>query len=139
MEAEMDAFQEKVNDTQEETKVQVGSLPSWIDGNQEDMTVMLDACLEKMEANPGEQKSAAVHDEVSKEKATMDTFRALKKWHGDQDLAVGCCGKPKIWTQCKGGSQKKLAAAHRRMTRRAGVAWCKGHDRANVALRTQRG
>jgi hypothetical protein len=35
-------------------KVQVGSLISQINANQEEMKVMLDACLEKMKANPGE-------------------------------------------------------------------------------------
>jgi hypothetical protein len=44
----------------------VGSLASRIDVYQEEMKVMLDVCLEKMEANPGELQSVAVHQEVPK-------------------------------------------------------------------------
>jgi hypothetical protein len=51
--AEMDAFQEKMVDGQEEIKAQLCSLASRVDINQEEMKAMLDACLEKMEANPG--------------------------------------------------------------------------------------
>jgi hypothetical protein len=36
-----------------------------------------------------EVESNAVHDKVPKEVATMKTFGALKKQHGDQHLAVG--------------------------------------------------
>jgi UDP-N-acetylglucosamine transferase subunit ALG13 len=48
--AQMDAFQEKMDNRQEEIKAQVGSVPSWINVSQEEMKAMLDACLEKMEA-----------------------------------------------------------------------------------------
>jgi hypothetical protein len=43
----------------------VGSLPFWIDANQEEMKAMLDASLERMVANPGEQKQkmAAISEE----------------------------------------------------------------------------
>jgi hypothetical protein len=33
------------------------------------MKTMLDACVEKMEANPGELQSVAVHQEIPKEEA----------------------------------------------------------------------
>jgi hypothetical protein len=125
--------------TGEEIKARVGYLASWINGNQEKMKAMLHACLEKMEANPGEQKSITVHEEVPKEKAAVETFRALMKRHGDQNVAIGCCRKSKIWTQGKGRFQKKLAATHRGMTCHAEVAWCKGHGRDSVAPRTQKG
>jgi hypothetical protein len=52
------------------------------------MKVILDACLEKMEANPGEQKSVAVHEEVPQEEAAVETFGAPKKRHGDWTLAT---------------------------------------------------
>jgi hypothetical protein len=45
----------------------VVSLTSWVVANQEEIEAVLDACLEGMEANPGEQKSIAVHEEVPKE------------------------------------------------------------------------
>jgi hypothetical protein len=38
---------------------------------------------ENMEANPEEMKFVAVHDEVPKEKAAVETVRALKKQYGD--------------------------------------------------------
>jgi hypothetical protein len=43
-----------MDNRQEEMKAQMGSLASQIDVNQEDVKVMLGACLEKLEANPGE-------------------------------------------------------------------------------------
>jgi hypothetical protein len=59
------------------------------------MTIMeaskekLEAHPEKVEANPKEMKPVAVHEEIRKEEAAVETFGALKKWHGDQHLAVG--------------------------------------------------
>jgi hypothetical protein len=85
----------------------------------------LEACLgkteaypENMEADPKEMKSIAVHEEVRKEEATVETFGALKKRHRDWHLAVGRHGKPKEWTQGDGESQK-VAAACRGMTHHA--------------------
>jgi hypothetical protein len=67
MKPKMDVFQGKVGDGQEEVKAQVLSLVSRIDVNQEEMKAMLDACLENMEKNPGEQQSVAVNEEVPEE------------------------------------------------------------------------
>jgi hypothetical protein len=83
------------------------------------------------------------HEENPKEDATVETGRALNKWHANWNLALGCREKPKEWTQGKGGCQKKLAAARRGMTQCAGVAGCKGHchqghSRENAAPRTQK-
>jgi hypothetical protein len=83
MKAKTDAFQEKVDDGQEGVKARVDSLASWIDANEGDMKVTLNACLEDMEENPAEQKSVAVHEEVPKEEAEVQTSGALKKRHGD--------------------------------------------------------
>jgi uncharacterized protein YqfA (UPF0365 family) len=79
----------------------------------------MEACLEKMEAtdleaNPEEMESKAVH-QISKEEATVQTVRALKKRHGDWNLAVGGFEKLKKRTQGNGGSRKKLAATYRGM------------------------
>jgi hypothetical protein len=60
----------------------------------------------------------AVHKEVPKEKATVEIFGALKEWYRDQHLAVRRCGQLKKRTQGNGGSQRKLAAACRRMAHR---------------------
>jgi hypothetical protein len=69
-------------------KAQVCFLPSRIDTNQKEMKAMFDACLEKMEANRGVLQFVAVH-QVPKEEATVETFRALRRWHRDRNLAVG--------------------------------------------------
>jgi hypothetical protein len=107
----------------------VGPVASRLDANQEEMKAMLDACLEKMEANPEEQKSVAVHEEIPKEEAAGETFGALKKRHEDRYLAVGRRRKPKKRTQGNGGSRKKSAATLSGMTCHAGVVWRKGHGR----------
>jgi hypothetical protein len=59
-----------------------------------------------------------------------ETFRALRKWHGDRHLAMG--------------SWKTLAAVCRGMTRLAIPAWHKGHgcqgeDKDKAVTRTQKG
>jgi hypothetical protein len=43
----------------------------------------------------------------------VESSGAMKKQHGDLDLAIGCRWEPEKRTQGKGGSQKKLAAACR--------------------------
>jgi hypothetical protein len=48
-------------------------------------------------------------EKVSKEEASVETFRALNKQHGEQYIAVRRCSLPKKRTQSNGGSQKKLA------------------------------
>jgi predicted ATP-dependent serine protease len=45
----MDTNHERTDNSQEEMKTQVASLASRIDVNQEEMYIMLEACLEKME------------------------------------------------------------------------------------------
>jgi hypothetical protein len=126
MEAQMDAYQEKMDDGQEEIKAKVSSLAFRIDVNQEEMKTILDACLEKMEANAGELQFVA---ELPKEEAAVKPVGALKKRKGDQHLAPGRRRKPKKRTQGSVGSRKKLAVVHRGMTRRAGLARRKGHCR----------
>jgi hypothetical protein len=98
-----------------------------------------EACLVITEPNSLEIVSDVEHEEVPNEEATVKPVRALKKQHRGRHIAAGGSGKPKKRTQGNGGCQKKLAPARRRMTRRARVAWRKGHGRDNVARRTQRG
>jgi hypothetical protein len=78
-----------------------------------------------LEASPEEIESEVEH-EVPKAEATMKPVRALKKQHGDCNLAVGHCQKPKKQTQGNDESQKKLATACRGMTHIAIPAWHKG-------------
>jgi hypothetical protein len=67
-------------------------------------------------------KAIAVHEEVPKEEAAVETFEALKKRHRDWHLATGHCAKLKERNQDSGGSRQKLAAASRGVTHHAGVA-----------------
>jgi hypothetical protein len=54
-----------------------------------------EACLEKAkEPTSVEMKSVAVHEEVPKEDAMLETGRALNKRHRDQNLAVWRHEKP---------------------------------------------
>jgi hypothetical protein len=64
----------------------------------------------------------------------VEAFRALKKWHGDQHLDIKWGSQPKKWIQGNGGSQQKLAAAHRQMIRHAGVAQHKGHGHTGLTV-----
>jgi hypothetical protein len=82
---------------------------------------------EKMEANSEEMKSVVEHEEVPKEEAVVKPVSALKKWHGDWNLAAGHCQKLKERNQGNVGSWKMLAAACRGMTCHALSAWHKGH------------
>jgi hypothetical protein len=81
-----------------------------------------------------------VHEEVAKEEAVVKTVTALKTRYRDQHLAVMHHGQPKKWTQGNGESQKKLAAAHRGMTHRAGVVRHErcGHTGPTVEQRQQK-
>jgi hypothetical protein len=57
----------------------------------------------------------------------MKIVRARKEQYGDQHLASRRQLKKRTQGNC--GSQKKLAAACRLMTCRAGTAWHQGHNR----------
>jgi hypothetical protein len=46
-----------------------------------------------LETNPTEIESKAEHEKVPKEEAVVETFRALKKQHTDQHLAIKCRSK----------------------------------------------
>jgi hypothetical protein len=109
----------------------------------------MDACLGKteatdLEAHSEETGSEAVHEDVPKEEAAVQTVGALKKRHGDRNLAVQCRRKPKKRTQSNGGSRKKFAAACRGMNRSVISARRKGHGhqgppRDNVARGAPKG
>jgi hypothetical protein len=88
-----------------------------------------EACLESKEPTTLEVGSVAVHEEAPKEDAALKPIGALKKRHGDRNLAVRPCGQPKKWTQGNGGSRKELVAACRGIARRAIPARRKGHVR----------
>jgi hypothetical protein len=62
----MDSNQEKMDGRQEEMKASVGSFAFWINVNKEEMKAMLDACLDKMEANPEEKEAIVEHKSLKK-------------------------------------------------------------------------
>jgi hypothetical protein len=101
--------------------------------------------LDSKEPNPEETQSEAVHREVPKEGAAAKSSGALRKRHGSRKPATGSRRKPKERPRGNCGSRKKLSAAGRKMTRRAGVARRKEHvvrknqTRNNVARGAPRG
>jgi seryl-tRNA synthetase len=142
MQQKMDVNQKEIKDGTKANQAKADASQKEIRASQEhlkDLLTKMDSQIEKMEADLGEMKSVAVHEEVPEEEATMETFGALKKWHEDRCLALGRCQKLKKGTQDSGGSWKKLAAACRRMTCHAIPAWCKGQDKDKAVPRTQKG
>jgi hypothetical protein len=96
----------------------------------ERMMARMNSQLEKMEARLGKIEATSLeaeHKEIPKEEAAVETFGTLKEQYEDQHLAVRRHSQPKKRTQGSGGSQKKLAAAYRGMTRHARMARRKGH------------
>jgi hypothetical protein len=92
---------------------------------QKRMEAKLDTCQEKMdtnsektdlESNPRKLQSTVVHQVVPKWEVAVETVRTMEDQYGK-------------WHQTNGGSQRKLAAAHRQMTRHAVPAPHKGHSR----------
>jgi hypothetical protein len=72
-------------------------------------------------------QSVAEHQEVPKEDAIVKPVKGRKKWHRGQKVAAGQRGEPKEPTRGDCGSLRKLAAACRKVSCRAAVAWCKGN------------
>jgi hypothetical protein len=67
-------------------------------------------------ANPKEVQTVAERRKVPKE-TTVETIGALEDRYGARHLAVVCRRQLKKQTQGDGGSQGRLAAAHRRIRR----------------------
>jgi hypothetical protein len=70
------------------------------------MAKNMTACQEATKPTLLKVEPEAEHEDVSKEEAA----RALKKRHGDRDLAVRRRGQPKKWTQGSGRSRKSWPA-----------------------------
>jgi hypothetical protein len=76
-----------------------------------------EAYPETIEPYPEEMRSITEHQEVPKEEAAVKTIAALEDRYGGQRLIVRRRGWPKKWTQGHGGSQQKLAGAHKQLIR----------------------
>jgi hypothetical protein len=70
-------------------------------------------------------ESELEHQEIPNEDAVVKPVRGRKKRHRGRKQAAGRRGELKELTRGDCGSQKKLAAACRKVSRRATVAWCK--------------
>jgi hypothetical protein len=80
---------------------------------------------ELMEPSPEMMQSIGVHREVPREEAAVIPVRGRKWRHRGRKQAAGRHGEPKELTRGDHGSGKKLAAACRKASRRATVAWLK--------------
>jgi hypothetical protein len=85
----------------------------------------MEACLECKEPSPKERESEAERQEVPMEEATVKSSRIIKKWHRGPHLCAGRHVKPKKLTQGDCGSRGMLAAACRKVSHHATVAWRK--------------
>jgi hypothetical protein len=81
------------------------------------------ANAEKTEPNPGMMQFVAEHQVVPKEEATVKPVKGRKKRRRGRKPASGQHEEPKELTRSDCGSGNKLAAACRKMTRHARVAW----------------
>jgi hypothetical protein len=80
-----------------------------------------------LKAKPEENESVAEHQEVPKEDSLVKPVKGRKKQHRGRKLAAGRCGEPKELTRGECGCRRKLAAACRKVSRRAAVARRKGN------------
>jgi hypothetical protein len=87
--------------------------------------VTTEACLDNKEPNPDDMESEVERREVPEEEATVKYSGTMKKWHRGRNLAAGRRGEPKELNRGDCGSRVKLAAACRKVSRRAAVAWRK--------------
>jgi hypothetical protein len=85
------------------------------------------ACQEatETEPDPGMMHSIEEHQEIPKDDAAVMPVGEPRKLCRVQSLATDCQQKQKERTQGNSGSRRKLAAACRKVFRRAKVAWRK--------------
>jgi hypothetical protein len=81
--------------------------------------------MEKTEPDPGMMQSVAKHQVALKEDAVVKPVKVRKERHRSRKPAAERRGEPKEMTRGDCGCGRKLAAACRRVSRRARVAWRK--------------
>jgi hypothetical protein len=84
--------------------------------------VTTEPCLDSKELNPEDRKSEVEHRDVPKEDAIVISVKGRKKRQRDGHQAAGRRVEPKELTRGDCGSQRKLAAACRKVSRRVAVA-----------------
>jgi hypothetical protein len=120
-----------------ETQQMMELLLAKMDSYHEEIMAMLDAnhertmaCLGKTEADTekpdpdsGMMQSAEEHQEFTMKDAAVIPVEGRKKQRRARKPAAGRCGEPKELPRSDCGSGKHLAAACRKVSRRATVAW----------------
>jgi hypothetical protein len=130
MEEILSKMEERMTATQAKTDGKLKELPETI---------------EKMQTDPSPEmmQSVGEHQEVPWEDATVIPVRGWKRHHRGRKQAAGRHGELKELTRGDHGSWKKLAAACRKASRRATVAWLKRNvfrkswTRGNCGLRKE--
>jgi hypothetical protein len=82
-----------------------------------------EADTEKTEPDPGMMQSTEKHQEIPKGEAAVMPVRAPRKRRKVRNLAAVRRQKQKVKTRGKSGSRRKSAAACRKVSRHAKVAW----------------
>jgi hypothetical protein len=86
---------------------------------------------EKIEKNPGMMQSVGEHQDVPSDDVVVKPVKGLKKRRRGRKSTAGRRGEPKKLNRENCGSRKKLAAACRKVSRHATVAWRKRNIRRN--------
>jgi hypothetical protein len=87
--------------------------------------VATEADIEKTEPESGMMQSVTEHQEVPKEDAAVMPVKGLRKQRRGRKQAAGRREEPKELNRGICGSREKLAAACRKVSRHATVAWRK--------------
>jgi hypothetical protein len=88
-------------------------------------TTAYNEATEKIETDPGMMQSAEEHQDIPIEEVAVMPVEGLKKRRRGRKSTAGRRGEPKKLTRGNCGSRKKLAAACRKVSRHATVAWLK--------------
>jgi hypothetical protein len=88
--------------------------------------------MECKESTLKDKESTVERRAVPTEEAAAKSSRIMKKWHRGRHLAAGRRVKPKKLTQGDCGSRWKLAAACRKVSRRAAATWRKRNLSRNI-------
>jgi hypothetical protein len=90
-----------------------------------------EADAEKIRPDPGIMQSVAEHQKVPKEDV-VKPVKGRKRRHRGKEQAAGRRGEPKELTRGDCGSLRKLAAACRKVSRRATVHGARGKSSENL-------
>jgi hypothetical protein len=119
------------NSGEEETSVKQQEIP-----NEEAIVYSLKECRSEKaasqeatetKADPGTMQSMEEHQEIPMEDAAVMPVEGLRKRRRDRNLAAERRQKPKERIQATCESRRRLAVTDKKSTRRATVAWRKGH------------